>query len=156
MTRKKYELTKEGLQNLQNELELLKNVKRAEVIEAIKEARAQGDLSENADYDTARNEQAKIEARIKELDEIIKHHKIIEVTADNIVNIGKKVKIFYENKKEERLIELVGSLESNPRENKISIDSPLGRALKLHKENEVVTVKTNSGKVYNVKIIEVI
>lgn len=102
INKQKFELTEEGLENLKEELHILKNVKRVENLEDIKEARAQGDLSENADYDAARNEQAKIEARIKEIEIIIKNAKIIHSASGDSVNIGKEVDLnFLEKKKKE-------------------------------------------------------
>jgi transcription elongation factor GreA len=88
-----FQLTQEGVDNLKTELAYLKDVKRGENLEALKEARAQGDLSENADYDAARNEQARIEARIAEIENIIKNVKIIKTTQEDIVNIGKTVRV---------------------------------------------------------------
>jgi len=95
-----FQLTQEGVDNLKQELIILKDVKRGENLEALKEARAQGDLSENADYDAARNEQARIEARISEIENIMKNVKIIKTTSEDIVNIGKTVRVRFLESKE--------------------------------------------------------
>lgn len=155
MAKQSFQLTQEGINKLKEELNYLKDVKRGENLEALKEARAQGDLSENADYDAARNEQARIEARIAEIETIIKNVKIIKTTTDDIVNIGKQVKIYFEESKEEKIFFLVGSIEANPMEQKISIESPLGKAMVGRSEGDEVEVKTETGRVFKIKILEV-
>jgi len=95
-----FQLTQEGVDKLKTELTYLKDVKRGENLESLKEARAQGDLSENADYDAARNEQARIEARIAEIENVVKNVKIIKTTSEDIVNIGKNVKVRFLESKE--------------------------------------------------------
>ena len=150
-----FELTAEGYLELEEELNELKNVRRPEIITALKEARAQGDLSENADYDAARNEQAQIEARIKELEYKLEHSKIVEIkkTAGE-ASLGSVVKIVDEDGEEDEY-KLVSSLESDPFNNKISIESPLGFAIKGHKVGETVLVESPNGG-YSVKILSVV
>lgn len=156
MARKReYELTQSGLEALNEELRILKTTKREENLLAIKEAREQGDLSENADYDAARNEQARIEGRIAEIEAILKNVKIIKQTTSSQVEIGKTVEIEFIENKIKREFDLVGSIEADPRKNKISIDSPLGRAIRGHEKGQQVTYKTENGKTFSVKILEV-
>ncbi|HHT99412.1 MAG TPA: transcription elongation factor GreA [Acholeplasma sp.] len=152
--KKGYELTQEGVENLKKELQYLKEVRRAEIVEALKEARAQGDLSENADYDAARNEQALIEERIKQIENILKDVRIIRSTAEDVVGIGKRVRFLILDSKVEREILLVGTIEADPKVNKISIESPVGRALMNQKKNDIVTVQTDAGKVYDIQILD--
>ncbi|MEZ0180099.1 transcription elongation factor GreA ['Camptotheca acuminata' phytoplasma] len=154
--KKNYELTQSGLDKLKEELDYLKNVKRNENLAAIKEAREQGDLSENADYSAARDEQVFIESRITEIKNILKNVQIIKTSDNNKeINIGKKVLIqFLDNMKEE-YIQLVGVLEVNPFDNKISIESPIGQSLQGYKEGEQVLVKTETGKSFKVNILKV-
>lgn len=150
-----YQLTQEGVDKLRDELKELKEVKRVENLEALKEARAQGDLSENADYDAARNEQARIEARIAEIENILKHHKVIKTAEEGIVQIGKKVKVRFIDKNQEKIFHLVGSIEANPLNDKISIESPIGKAMKNHQKGDVVQVKSETGRIFSVEIIEI-
>ncbi|MDD3191839.1 MAG: transcription elongation factor GreA [Bacilli bacterium] len=140
----KHQLTQQGLEEHKKELEKLKNVDRIRNIEELKEARAQGDLSENADYDAARDEQARIENRIKELENIIKNSVIINGTSTN--NLGKTIEVEFMEMDLVAKYTLVGSLESNPGNNKISNESPLGLALLKAKIGEVVHVKTESNE----------
>ncbi|MBQ7276406.1 MAG: transcription elongation factor GreA [Bacilli bacterium] len=155
---KKYSLTQEGLKKYQEELQNLKDVERVKNIQDLKDARAQGDLSENADYDAARNRQAEIEGRIRELENIIKNHVIIDVenrkVDDNVSNLGKTVKIRYLDDDDELEVTIVGSLESNPVEGKISNESPLGLAILSAKVNDVVEVKTENDS-FKVKILNI-
>mgnify|MGYP000155938376 CR=1 FL=1 len=151
----KHHLTPEGLENLKRELNKLKNEDRKRVIESLKEARAQGDLSENADYDAARDEQARLEGRIKELEEIIKNSVIIDSSAAGLnSNLGKLITVEFQNGTK-RTFELVGSLESNPLGDKISNESPLGSALLHAKQGEDVIVKTDTGAEFVVKVLEI-
>ena len=117
---------------------------------ALKEARAQGDLSENADYDAARNEQAQIEAKIQELEYKLEHAEIIDNKDKNIVNLGSTVTISYDDGEVEEY-KLVGSMEADPFENKISNESPLGIALLSHRIGDTVNVASPNGG-YNIKI----
>ncbi len=136
-------LTDEGLKKLEEELESLKTQKRKEVAEKIKEARSFGDLSENSEYDEAKNEQAMVEARIAELEAILKHVKIVdedELDTD-VVNIGSKVKVLDVAYNEEAIYQLVGSTETDPVNGKISDESPVGKALIGHRVGEEVEVE---------------
>lgn len=154
--KKLYELTQAGVDNLKAELTDLKDVKRQENLEALKEARAQGDLSENADYDAARNEQARIEARILEIETILKNVKIIKSTDDSsAVNIGKIVELRFIEKNKIEKYHLVGTIEADPRDNKISIESPLGKSIKGKEAGDVVTVKSETGRSFNVEIVSI-
>ena len=150
MKNDKFIMTAEGYLEAETELNELKNVRRLEIIEAIKEARAQGDLSENADYDAARNEQAIVEAKIQELEYKLEHAEIIDNTDKNIVNLGSIVTISYDDGETEEY-KLVGSMEADPFENKISNESPLGIALLKHKIGDVVEVASPNGG-YNIQI----
>ena len=143
-------MTAEGFLQAEEELNELKTVRRPEVIKALKEARAQGDLSENADYDAARNEQAQIEAKIQELEYKIEHAEIIDNKNKDIVNLGSVVTISYDDGEIEEY-KLVGSMEADPFENKISNESPLGVALLSHKIGDIVEVASPNGG-YNIKI----
>jgi len=144
---KKQLLTYAGLKALEEELEILKVVKRKEVAEKIKEAREQGDLSENAEYDAAKDEQRDIQARIDELEGILKNAEVIvedEVDFDKI-NVGCKVRVFDESFGEEIDFKIVGSTEANSLEGKISNESPVGQALLGKKIGESVAVDTQAG-----------
>lgn len=148
-----FELTAEGYLELETELNELKNVKRQEVIVALKEARAMGDLSENADYDAARNDQAQIEARIKELEYKLEHSKIVTKAKGSGAGIGSVVTIQDEDGDEEEY-KLVSSVEADPFNNKISVDSPIGVAIKGHKVGDTVLVESPNGG-YNIKITNI-
>ncbi|WP_349402119.1 transcription elongation factor GreA [Candidatus Phytoplasma solani] len=150
-----YELTQSGISKLKKELLFLKEVKRKENLEALKEAREQGDLSENADYDAARNEQALIEYRITEIQNILKNVRVVKVSQDKEISIGKKVSLemIHFGTKEE--IELVSTLESDPFSNKISVESPLGKKIKGREIGDVVFVTSETGKTFKVKILNV-
>lgn len=150
-----FQLTQEGVDNLKTELAFLKDVKREENLEALKEARAQGDLSENADYDAARNEQARIESRIAEIENIIKNVKIIKTTSEDIVNIGKAVQVRFVANGEIKKFDLVGSIEADPKAGKISIESPIGKAMLNKAEGDTVEVKTETGRVFSIEILDI-
>lgn len=153
--RKKIFLTEEGYNEIKEELDDLINVKRPENINAIKEARALGDLSENADYDAARNEQAEIEAKIKKLEMILENVKIIEEITTDEVGIGNTVKIAYiDDEDETDEYKIVGSQEADPFESKISNESPIAKALMGHKVGDVVKVESPNGS-YDVKLMEI-
>ena len=145
-------LTQEGLDNLKNELDDLINVRRPENVQAIKEARALGDLSENAEYDAARNEQAVIEARIKQLEKMLENVSIIADVSTDSVGIGNTVSIKYVDDDEEDEYKIVGSQEADPFESKISNESPIAQALFNHKVGDIVTVNSPNGA-YQVEII---
>lgn len=139
-------LTADGYLALEQELNILKTEKRPEVIKALKEARALGDLSENSDYDAARNEQAQLESRIKELEFKLEHCTIADTNGDNdgSVHVGSNVTITYDDGDTEEY-KIVGSLEADPFENKISNESPIGKAIIGHKKGEVVEVASPNG-----------
>ena len=147
-------LTQEGLEEIKKELEYLKTEKRPEVIEALKEARALGDLSENAEYDAARTEQGQVESRITELEKMIEQAVVIKEENTGKVSIGTKVKIEYIEDKEEEVYSIVGTNEADPFENKISNESPLGSALLGHEDNEEINVEAPGG-VFKYKILEI-
>ena len=147
-------LTKEGLKQLQDRLDYLKNVKRPEVIAALKEARALGDLSENAEYDAARAEQATVEAKIVELEQMIEHAVIIKEVKTDKVSIGNNVKIEYVEDKETEEYSIVGSKEADPFNNRISNESPIAQAIIGKKVGDVVKVASPNGE-YEVKILEI-
>ena len=153
--RKKIFLTQEGYEEIKEELNYLINEKRPENINAIKEARALGDLSENADYDAARNEQAEIEARIKKLETIIDNVQIIEEVSTDKVGLGNVVKISYlDDEDDTDEYKIVGSQEADPFESKISNESPIAKALMGHTVGDVVSVESPNGS-YEIKIIEI-
>ncbi len=145
---KKNILTYEGLKKLENELEELKVVKRKEVADKIREAREQGDLSENAEYDAAKDEQRDIEARIEEIEKILKNAEVVvEEEADlGKVSIGCSVKILDMEFDEELEYKIVGSMEANSLKGKISNESPVGKALMGKAAGDVVTVETQVGE----------
>ena len=142
---KKYLLTAEGLEKLKKELEVLINERRKEVIERIQEAVAHGDLSENADYAQAKEEQAFIEGRIQELEETIKNAEIIKTTGSkNLVSVGSTVKVMVDGK--ERKYTIVGSNEANPAQGRISNESLVGQKLLGAKTGDKLNVDTPAGK----------
>jgi transcription elongation factor GreA len=156
MEEKKNILTYEGLKRYEDELHELKVVKRQEVAQKIKEAREQGDLSENAEYDAAKDEQRDIEARIEELEKILKNAEVVvedEVDLDKI-NIGCKVKILDLEYNEELEYKIVGSTEANSLKGKISNESPVGKALIGARVDDVVSVETQVG-VLQYKVLEI-
>lgn len=153
---KKHYMTAEGKRKLEDELETLKTEKRKEVVERIKVARDFGDLSENSEYDAAKDEQAFVESRIGQLEQMIRNAEIIEADTGNtdMVSIGKSV-IFQELPDgDEETYQIVGSAESNPVDGKISNDSPMAKSLIGHSVGEEVAVTTPGGDM-NVKIVEV-
>lgn len=147
-------VTAEGLEEMKVELDNLINVKRPEVINALKEARALGDLSENAEYDAARNEQAIVEGKIKELEVLIENAKVISEVSKDVINVGSKIKLQYIEDDETEEYTIVGSKEADPFANKISNESPIAKAIIGKKAGEVVTVDSPNGK-YSVKIVEI-
>jgi transcription elongation factor GreA len=148
-------LTPDGYLALETELNELKNEKRPDIIKALKEARAQGDLSENADYDAARNEQAQVEARIKDLEFQLEHCTIADNKKDsNKVSVGSTVTIQYDDGEKEEY-KIVGSMEADLFNGKISNESPLGKSLLNKKLNEDVLVESPNGD-YNIKIIKIV
>lgn len=156
MEEKKNILTYEGLTRYEQELHDLKVVKRQEVAQKIKEAREQGDLSENAEYDAAKDEQRDIEARIEDLEKILKNAEVVvedEVDLDKI-NVGCKVKIFDMEYKEEMEYKIVGSTEANSLKGKISNESPVGKALIGAKVGDIVSAETQAG-VLQYEVLEI-
>lgn len=147
-------LTKTGLEEMQKELEYLKLEKRPEVINALKDARALGDLSENAEYDAARTEQAIVEGKIQELEAMIENAIVISDVKRDVVAIGSKVKLEYVEDKEIEEYTIVGSKEADPFQNKISNESPIAKAIIGLKVGEIVSVESPNGK-YDVKIVEI-
>ena len=156
MEKKKKLLTYAGLRALEQELEDLKVVKRKEVAQKIKEAREQGDLSENAEYDAAKDEQRDIEARIEELEPILKNVEVVdedEVDLDKI-NVGCAVKVYDITFDEEMDFKIVGSTEANSLEGKISNESPVGHALIGKVVGDIVDVETQAG-LMQFKVLEI-
>jgi len=147
-------LTQEGLDDLKKELDDLINVRRPENVQAIKEARSLGDLSENAEYDAARNEQAQIESRITQLEKMLENVSIISDVNTDTVGIGNTVSIQYIDDDEKDEYKIVGSQEADPFESRISNESPIAQALFNHKVGDVVTVESPNGS-YEVKIIDI-
>ena len=150
----KFYVTEEGLNDLKKELDTLIHVTREEVIEELKAARAQGDLSENADYDAARDHQAKVEARIKELEHQIKNAEVItETKKTNFVRIGSTVEIQELDTKNKLTYKIVGSVEADPLNGLLSNVTPLAEAILDQRVNDVVTVKVDP--TYDVKILKI-
>ena len=156
MAEKKNILTYEGLKKLEDELQDLKVNKRQEVAQKIKEAREQGDLSENAEYDAAKDEQRDIEARIEEIEKILKNAEVIDEDEldHGSVNFGSKVTVFDMEFNEEVTYKIVGSTEADILKNKLSNESPLGIALMKKKIGDVVTVEAPDGN-FEYKIIDI-
>jgi len=144
---KKNILTTEGLKAYEDELSFLKEVKRHEIAQKIKEAREQGDLSENAEYDAAKDEQRDVEARIEELEKILKNVEVVdedEVDLD-VISVGCRVRILDKEFDEELEYKIVGSTEADSLHGKISNESPVGAALIGRKVGEKVSVETQVG-----------
>ena len=156
MTSEKKEvfLTAVGLLDIENELDELKRVRRPEIIKAIKEARSLGDLSENADYHAAREEQAIIEGRIQELEYMVENAVIINESKSDKVKIGVSVKIKYVGEDDTEEYKIVGSMEADPFENKISNESPIAKAIMGKKKGDIITVSSPNGK-YDIEILEI-
>lgn len=154
MDKKEIYLTEKGLDEIKKELDFLKLEKRPEVILALKEARAQGDLSENSEYDAARNEQALVESKIAELEKMVENAVVIKEVDTDKVSIGTSVKIEYVDDGEIESYMVVGSKEADPFENKISNESPIAQAIMGKKIGDVVSVASPNGQ-YSVKILEI-
>ncbi|MFS8650294.1 MAG: transcription elongation factor GreA [Caldibacillus sp.] len=155
MVEKQYPMTREGKEKLEKELQELKTVKRREVVERIKNARSFGDLSENSEYDSAKEEQAFVEGRIAMIEKMLRNAVIIEDDENNdIVTLGKSVTFIELPDGEEETYTIVGSAESDPFEGKISNDSPIAKSLLGKKVGDEVTVQTPGGEI-NVKIIAI-
>ena len=154
MDEKKIYLTEEGLNELKKELDFLKLEKRPEIINALKDARALGDLSENAEYDAARSEQASTEARIKEIEKMLENVEIINSVKTDAVALGTKVKLEYVGDDEIDEYSIVGSKEADPFTNKISNESPIAKAIIGHKVGDIVNV-VSPNREYQVKVVEI-
>ena len=148
-------VSQEGLKQMEEKLHYMTTVRRAEVAEHLNVARGFGDLSENAEYDEAKDEQAKLEADILELEAALRNVVVIdgEVSTD-AVNVGTTVRILYLDEGDEEEFAIVGARESDPMNNKISNESPIGAALLGHKAGEIVTVEAPDGP-YDLKILEI-
>lgn len=146
-------LTSEGFLKLEEELNEAKTVKRPEIINAIKEARALGDLSENAEYSSARENQARLEARIKEIEYTLEHATIIENSSNGVISVGSKVTIKYDEDDTEEYT-IVGTNEADPFSNKVSNESPIAKAVIGKKEGDKVSVESPNGS-FDVEIIKV-
>ncbi len=149
-------ITDDGLKKLEEELEYLKTTGRADIAEKIKVARGYGDLSENSEYDEAKNEQAKIEARIVEIEAMLKHVEIIEDVKGNAktVVVGVKVKVLDEEYGDESEYRVVGSTEADPQDGRISDESPVGKALMGKKVGDEVIVEAPGGE-FKLKIVAI-
>ena len=141
-------VTKEKLEEMKQELDYLKTTRNDEVAEQIKIARGYGDLSENAEYDEAKNEQGKLWSRIAELEAEIQNAEIIEEAAgsEDVVSYGSKIVIRFEDDDDEEEYNIVGTREVDPAEGKISDESPIGKAVMKHRAGDVVTVEAPSGR----------
>jgi transcription elongation factor GreA len=147
-------LTRQGYQKLQEELDHLRTVKRHEVAERLHEAMEGGELIEDAEYEAAKNEQAFVEGRIQELEMILANARVIEETGNkDVVQIAARVTI-QEGSNDPEIYIIVGPAEANPREGRVSNESPLGRALMDHRAGDQVTVNAPGGS-FNVRIIKV-
>ena len=152
---KEYKLTAERLEELKNELNFLKTVREKEVAEQIKEARSFGDLSENSEYDEAKNEQGKLYSRIGELQEILENCVVIEEDQDtDVVRMGCTVTVMDTEFGDEETYKVVGSQEADPMNGAISEDSPLGKALLGHKEGEEILYDAPGGA-FGYKIVKI-
>ncbi len=151
---KKVYLTQEGVDELQRQLDELKNVKRPEVIIALKEARALGDLSENAEYDAARTEQALVEGKIAEIEAMLENVEVIKEKNTEFVDIGASVKLKYVDDNETDIYTICGSKEVDPFNNKISNESPIAQAIMHHRVGDIVSVVSPNGQ-YDVEILEI-
>ena len=155
MKKKEIFLTGEGYLELENELNYLRNEKRKEVTQTLKDARALGDLSENSEYDQAREEQANLERRILEIEYTLEHATVIDKSSDDgKVGIGCNVELQYEDDDETESYKIVGSQEADPFNNKISNESPIAAAIMGRKVGDTVEVSSPDG-VYSVKIVAI-
>ena len=150
-------ITKEGLEKLKDEIETLSTVKRREVAERIKEAREFGDISENAEYDDAKNEQALLEQRISQLEERLRRSTVIDSKDIDTTEVGVGTTVHVKDQKsgDSQKFQIVGSAEADPMEQKLSNESPIGRALMGHKRNEVVSVDVPRGPKRKLKITKI-
>ena len=151
-------LTAQGLKELQDELDILKTEKRTEIAEKIKVALSFGDLSENSEYDEAKNDQAKLEARIAEVEAMLKNAKVVDeqFIDKNVINIGTKFTLLDVEYDEVKEYQLVGSAESDPLNGKLADDSPVGKAVLGKKQGTTVTVVTPNGQELQFKIKKIL
>ena len=151
--KKVYQLTEEGKKDLELQLDYLKNTARKQNIIAIQYAMSQGDLSENADYSAAREEQSRIAAEIARIEDILQHSKVISTkgAANDVVSLGNKVKLLINGI--EREYSIVSTIETDPRNGKISNESPLGENIMGHRIGDVVKFRTESDKEVTVEIL---
>ena len=149
-------MTKEGLEKLEQELEELKVVRRKDVAEKIKQALAFGDLSENSEYDEAKNEQAQVEARIAQIEGMLKIARVVDndSISTDAVSVGTKVKLLDVEFEEEEEYAIVGSSEADPSQNRLSYESPVGKALLGKKVGDLVEVDVPAGKI-QFKILDI-
>ena len=147
-------LTEDGLKELKAELDNLINVRRPENIQSIKEARSLGDLSENADYDAAKNEQAQIEGRIKTIEKMLENVSVITDVPKDVVGLGSTVAIEYVDDDDTEEYKIVGVQEADPFQSRISNESPIAQAIMNHKVGDIVTVESPNGN-YEIKITEI-
>ena len=150
-------LTPEGLEKLKEEIEFLSTDKRREVAERIKEAREFGDISENSDYDDAKNEQAMLESRIATLEDKLRSASVIDQSelSSDVVRVGSVVTVTDKAKGKQLTYSIVGSTEADPSANRLSNESPVGKALLGHKRNETVSVSLPNGTVRKLKITKI-
>ena len=154
MKEKQQHLTLEGIKKFQDELDHLTQVRMEEIKVKLQEARAQGDLSENAEYDAARNEQAIVEARIREIEVILENATIIQDGGNGVVSIGTTVTLKYDGEDDCEEYKIVGSQEADPMSNLISNESPIAKAIIGSKQGDIVEVESPTGK-YKVEILKV-
>jgi transcription elongation factor GreA len=150
-------ITQEGLSKLHEELAFLTTAKRREVAERIKEAREFGDISENSEYDDAKNEQALVEQRIAQLEDRVRRAKVVDENhvKTDVVSVGVLVHVKDQKSGDSRKFQLVGSAEADPAESKLSNESPIGKALIGHKRGDVVTVEVPRGPKRKLKITKI-
>ena len=150
-------LTPQGLEDLKEKIEFLSTERRREVAERIKEAREFGDISENSEYDDAKNEQAMLERQIAELEDKLRSAQVIDETAvtNEVVSVGVTVHVKDQKTDKSVKYKIVGSAEANPSENKLSNESPVGKALLGHKRNDVVSVPVPRGPQRKLKITKI-
>jgi transcription elongation factor GreA len=150
-------LTPEGFEKLKTEIEFLRTQKRREVAERIKEAREFGDISENAEYDHAKNEQAMLEARISQLEDKLRSATVVDEKSieKDIVSVGSRVRVKDQKSGKSVAYQIVGSAEADPAEHKVSNESPVGQALLGHKRGDVVTVAVPRGPNRKLKITKI-
>ena len=150
-------ITKEGLDKLKSEIEHLSTTKRREVAVRIKEAREFGDISENSEYDDAKNEQALLEQRIAQLEERLRRANVVDESSvdTDVVSVGVRVSVKDQKSGDSRKFQIVGPTEANPAEEKLSHESPIGKALLGHKRGDVVTVDVPRGPKKKLKITKI-